>query len=86
MKLYWTILTLLALVTGIGMGSVIAQNQPRFEHVYTSPWIDYIIGGNIFRSKAFIVFHDRETGQEIVCVDGSAYAAESCYLTGRKWK
>lgn len=36
----------------------------------------------------FRVFHDVETGQEIVCAEGPINRwnrVDSCYLTGRKW-
>lgn len=55
---------------------------PRFEHIYTESGDAHIL--------RWEVFHDRETGQEIVCAFptttlGSAEKT-SCWLTGRNWK
>jgi hypothetical protein len=37
--------------------------------------------------SVFTVFHDKTTGQEIVCImsSTSVSGSSSCYLTGRKW-
>lgn len=61
----------IALVAGIAIG----QRTPRFELIYTESLEDI----------AFHVYHDKDTGQEIVC--GRPYDSHtySCYLTGRKW-
>jgi hypothetical protein len=47
--------------------------RPRFEKLYNE--------------GKFNVWHDRETGQEIVCVEqyGSRDPSNSCWITGRKW-
>jgi|SRR5208337_827748 len=58
--------------------------RPRFELLLferTSAFADSASGSNIYRWE---VWHDKETGQEIVCPMGIKEA--SCYLTGRSWK
>jgi hypothetical protein len=82
----WVLVAILVagLYTTAMVKVVNAEDQKRFEHVYTSQGIDYGING-FHRTKVFVVFHDKETGQEIVCVDSLEFGAESCYLTGRKW-
>lgn len=57
--------------------NVKAGSRPRFEMIldqYHEP-----------KNHSFEVFHDKETGQEIVCVYGGLDMA-SCYLTGRSWQ
>lgn len=68
----------LALVSGIAIG----QHTPRFEAIYTQYLEDRYGYGYI---SNFSVFHDKDTGQEIVCIERSTYDSNSCYLTGRKW-
>jgi hypothetical protein len=60
--------------------TVHADVTPRFEHIYEE-YLDHGID-----SADFEVYHDKVTGQELVCVEAhSRYDANSCYLTGRKW-
>lgn len=70
----------LALVSGIAIG----QHTPRFELIY-----DEEVTSNIGMGmpSVFTVFHDKTTGQEIVCIMASTSisGSSSCYLTGRKW-
>ena len=58
----------------IATGIAVGQHTPRFEHVITQT-VD-----TPYATLYLNVLHDRDTGQEIVCVDH-----ESCYLTGRRW-
>jgi hypothetical protein len=53
--------------------------RPRFEAVYIEKHPEQ--GTYV---DAIEVWHDKETGQEIVCIEG--YRKASCYLTGRVWK
>jgi hypothetical protein len=61
-------------------GIVFGQARPRFEQTYEQE-----IGGPMGRT--FEVYHDKDTGQEIVCArvsyNSSGY---SCFLSGRSWK
>lgn len=50
--------------------------RPRFEVI--------LYDGN--RDDDPVVYHDKETGQEIVCFSGGGHQViPSCWLTGRKW-
>lgn len=58
--------------------------RPRFEKISaenlgpeTGYWNFY---------AAFDVFHDKETGNEIVCVTKAGTGRFSCFETGRSWK
>lgn len=68
----------LALVVGMAMG----QQTNRFEFVYRED-----VSGTYGGPSGFTVFHDKTTGQEIVCIMASTSitGSSSCYLTGRKW-
>lgn len=69
----------LTLVSGVAIG----QHQPRFEQVYNQAMKNDSLMGY---ETIFTVFHDKDTGQEIVCImRNSSTASNSCYLTGRKW-
>lgn len=66
-----TIMCMYLIFTGV----VVGQITPRFEFIYSqrlnsSPLYIYDIE----------VLHDKDTGQEVVCING-----KSCYPTGRKW-
>lgn len=73
-------LVLAALALGGGI-AVYANKLPRFERLnYQTISIDEYKNYNI------LAFHDREAGQEIVCVSlDSQHPSISCYPTGRKW-
>lgn len=60
-------------------GVLIGQTATRFDRIYT----ENINAPHGF--SEFNVFHDKETGQEIVCVTGGLDGSMSCYLSGRKW-
>jgi hypothetical protein len=54
--------------------------RPRFEKVLDEKH------DKDYWTTRFYVWHDRETGQEIVCVYNSyGDGVGGCYLTGRKW-
>jgi hypothetical protein len=65
--------------------SSVTPPRPRFEFVY-----DEVKDDNSF---GFVVYHDRETGQEIVCLKdvldnnfGRRIAvSRTCWTTGRTW-
>ena len=65
-----------------GAPKIKAQSKQRFEIV---SYQDTVGIGNV--AKEFEVWHDGETGQEIVCVAGPGGNSTplSCYLTGRTW-
>ncbi len=67
-----------ALVAGIA----ICQHTNRFEVIYRED-VPSTYGG----PSGFTVFHDKTTGQEIVCIMASTSlsGSSSCYLTGRRW-
>lgn len=63
----------------LGVGVFVGQNRPRFEHVYTQ----FMDETNAY----FEVYHDLDTGGEIVCVGPTRnIAGQSCFLSGRNWK
>jgi hypothetical protein len=65
----------------LGWFHVEAQNRSRFQ------LIDDEVGPEPkgwWTGLEFEVFHDTQTGQEVICIEGG-YAEGSCYLTGRKW-
>lgn len=73
-----------ALLFATGLGYAIGDQTPRFEFIYDQ----LLIGEHI--DNHFTVYHDRSTGQEIVCIydNGGRLnvpSPESCYLSGRKW-
>lgn len=68
------VLIVICALSLIFAGVAVGQNTPRFEHIYTQ-WVDAGPWNTCFE-----VYHDTNTGQEIVCIGG-----KSCYLTGRKW-
>ncbi len=70
----------IALVAGIAIG----QHSPRFELIDEQKVLEP--HSYIQLDTVFTVFHDRDTGQEIVCIlRGDSYDSSSCYLTGRRW-
>ena len=75
----------LAFLVVMGWTYVLAQSaqspppRPRFEFLL----VEEGVPSNGWRMN-FLVYHDRETGQEIVCSTGGL-AAMACYPTGRKW-
>ena len=65
--------------------------RPRFEMVYTETAPNYRLGDpinrvgpDVYANDHFVVWHDKETGQEIVCLVRTN-SSPSCWLTGRKW-
>lgn len=68
----------LALATGIAIG----QHGVRFERIYVEAVDDDLSYGG---KANFTVFHDKQTGQEILCISHGTYDSESCLMTGRKW-
>jgi hypothetical protein len=68
----------IALLAGIAIG----QHTNRFEYIYRED-----VQGTYGGPSGFTVFHDKTTGQEIVCIMASTSitGTSSCYLTGRKW-
>jgi hypothetical protein len=77
-------------VLSVMAGGARAENQPprpRFERIYSED-LDRggqprLSGDNFYR---IVIYHDRETGQEIACMDMTRRdAGGSCWLTGRKW-
>jgi hypothetical protein len=75
------VLIVICALSLIFAGIAIGQVSPRFEHVYTQT-----LELDGFQSTMFNVYHDKSSGQEIVCVlSGQTYASAQCYLTGRKW-
>lgn len=54
---------------------------PRFELLSKQY---HAVGDNNPWASIFKVYHDRETGQEVVCV--TVDRGGGCYLTGRNWK
>ena len=66
---------------GLIGGTIIAESRPRFEHIYSQ---DLNLDGA--EKDTFNVVHDRDTGQELVCVTTTnRYNGATCYLTGRRW-
>jgi len=77
---------MLMVVLGLAIRGVVAMvsenpPRPRFEHVMYEyhPQNDGFIA-------AFQVWHDLETGQEVVCARGGGGISVSCWPTGRSWK
>lgn len=66
-------------------GSVRASENSRFEHIYTSPWV-FASGTTAGYDKRFVVYHDKDSGNEIICADEDARGSLSCFLSGRNWK
>lgn len=65
-----------------------AQNKIRFQEIYDESKPNAQNDSSANDSLNFRVFHDNETGQEIVCAEGPINRwnrVDSCYLTGRKW-
>ncbi len=56
-----------------------AEVQPRFEQLLSENHGDY---------AKIRVWHDRETGQEFICVYSGVDLGNSvsCFATGRSWK
>ena len=77
------LLVLMCVVCGVLMARGNSRDstppRPRFETVYIEKHPEQ--GTFVDQVE---VWHDKETGQEIVCVEG--YRRGSCYLTGRVWK
>lgn len=71
------------LVIGVVAGPV---PYPMLEDSMPRPRFEFLLWEDMKGMNAsFQVYHDKETGQEIVCVMDKL-AAPSCYLTGRSWK
>jgi hypothetical protein len=75
----------LLLVFVMGAVTMAALPRPRFERVmFERMPMD---SSNI--ELYFTVIHDRESGQEVVCVNVAEYGGNnrpvSCYPTGRSW-
>lgn len=83
MRVTITIFLIGLALLGIEFKVLAAENQ-RFEHIYSSEWI-HVSGLNGNGDKLFSVFHDHETGNEIICVDDNR-GGPSCFLSGRSWK
>ena len=62
-------------------GMAIGQHRNRFEYVYDQA----VPAGESLKDFRFIVFHDRDTGQEIVCTVAGGVGGPSCWPSGRKW-
>jgi hypothetical protein len=73
-----------ATIAGIGLGIAVSENSPRFKHIKTYTWT-YSTGTSAGYDKIFTVFHDEESGNEIICVD-EPHGGPSCFLSGRNWK
>ena len=60
-------------------GAISQSSRPRFERILLEEH-DH--------STYFVVIHDKETGQEVVCYKSGVDLgfAPSCWLTGRNWK
>lgn len=75
------------LLIGVVVGIVKGQQtpRPRFELM-----LDEVTNWGIEHRQWSVdniqVIHDKETGDEIVCVFAHAFSAMSCYKTGRSWK
>jgi hypothetical protein len=74
------VLSFLLLGIVLGIASLASDSnlpRPRFEEI-----LEEAIANN---GHLVEVLHDRETGQEVICIFDKM-AAPSCYLTGRSWK
>jgi len=75
------------ILIGVLIGRAAEWRPKRFEEIY-SQVMPPTQGDNNAASTTFRVFHDTETGQEVVCLEGAVNRwnrVDSCYLTGRSW-
>jgi len=80
-----TLVLLVLAVFLVMIGMAIGESRPRFEQIYYEDHYKNPFGSTMV-PQAFYVWHDKESGQEIVCAIGYSANPISCWPTGRNWK
>lgn len=82
---YYMFLLVICVFGVLPWTSVSHADQPkRFEEVVRETVYNPSDGHT--SGEVIYVYHDKESGAEIVCVVGGAHYNMSCVTTGRNWK